>query len=204
MIKAIFFDFDGVLTTNPSKHFLICKNLQQITGIPFKKIMSCYEPYILDLDRGRCTHSEIWIDFCRCLGSKLNISILEKAFLDVPINEKMFQLAKKLKHDYKIGIITNNTKERFDLINNKLNLNHIFDAITLSSEAGYRKPDGKELFVKALGSLNLLPEEAVFIDNTPKSLEIPKSMGFKTIHHDDKKNDLSFLIEELKKLGINI
>lgn len=203
-IKAIFFDFDGVLTTNPSKHYLICKNLEKATRVPFEKIMSCYEPYILSMDRGKCTHLDIWEDFCKCLGGKWDSSILERTFAEVPVNKELFHLVEKLKPEYKVGIITNNTKERFEIIDKHLKLSQIFDTIILSANVGCRKPDGEEIFKKALESLDVAPEEVIFIDNTQKSLDIPKAMGFATIFHDDKKNDVSLLIKKLKAQEIDI
>lgn len=55
-----------------------------------------------------------------------------------------------------------------------------FDALVLSYEVGFRKPD-LAIYEKALEAAQCLPEECIFIDDKPSSLEPAKQLGMTTI-----------------------
>jgi len=203
MIKAIFFDFDGVLTLNASGSRNTCKNLADTTGIDADKLYECHHKWSKELLTGKESYKDIWEQFCACLEKDLDISILNSAFRKTPRNDRMFDIVKKLKGKYKVGIITDNSKERLTACAEELQLKDYFDSIIVSAEVGSIKTEAK-IFNTALASLNLQPEEAVFIDNTEKNLIIPKELGIKTIFHDDKKNDIEGLKEQLQQLGVDL
>jgi FMN phosphatase YigB (HAD superfamily) len=205
MIKAVFFDFDGVLTINPNKQHAICKNIENITSISYDIILACYEKYLYKLDIGCITHFEIWEDFCTNLGEEINISELNEILGNVPINIEMFKLAQKVKDkNLLLGIITNNTIERFNAISKKFELIRIFDSITLSSRTGCKKSENDLIFRRALDSLSVLPEESIFIDNTEKNFNLSGKMGFHTIYYDDVLNDIDLLMKNLSNINIKI
>lgn len=204
MIKTIFFDFDGVLTIDGSGSYTTCTNIQKIIpDVSFEHILQCYRVHHPKLLLGQTTHVAIWEDFCACVGKDLDIAVLGEAFRNTPVNVKMMELCKKLKGNYRLGIITDNSKERLDLLKQEMSLSNIFDIIVVSGETGVRK-DSDETFVKALDLAQCLPEECIFIDNNESNLIAPKKLGWKTIFHDDKKNDVESLIEELGSLGVSI
>jgi putative hydrolase of the HAD superfamily len=202
MIRAIFFDFDGVLTTDSSGSYTTCKNLKKVSNAPLNKLIACYRKYSRDLNLG-ATHDKIWEVFCNCLGEKLDISCLREAFLSTPKNEEMLNLVEEVRKICKVGIITDNNKERFDLIREAWRLDEFFDSLIMSAGVGSMK-DTRAIFEKALDSLNVRPEECVFIDNQEKNLSIPKGMGFKTIFYKHEENDVGALKYRLKTLGVGL
>lgn len=143
----------------------------------------------------------MWDDFCTCIGQKLDIKILEIAFKNTPQNTAMLALCKKLKPRYKLGIITDNNKERFDLLKEEMSLSHVFDYLILSADVGAMK-DSDVIFQKALELAQCKPEECIFIDNDANNLTIPKKLGIKTIFYDHEKNNVEALTKELEKLGV--
>jgi putative hydrolase of the HAD superfamily len=58
--------------------------------------------------------------------------------------------------------------------------------------------------MKTIEYLNVNADECVFIDNQKKNLIIPKSMGMNVVYFDHEKRNHEKLVEELKKLSINI
>ncbi len=203
-IKAIFFDFDGVLTTNESAYKLVPDNIYKYKpGINYEKMLECYLANRKDLQAGIITHEDIWKDLCKCAGTNMNYNIMEKVFLDTPMNGKMLVLASHLKNDYILGIITNNTSERINTLSKEHGLYKLFDPIIVSSAIGKTK-NGPDIFNEALKKHGLRPEDSVFIDNQEKNLMIPKEMGFKTYLHDPISNNVEILREELKDWGIKI
>jgi HAD superfamily hydrolase (TIGR01509 family) len=202
MIKTIFFDFDGVLTLDDSGSHTTCTNIQKcIPDVTFDHILQCYRVHHPKLLLGQTTHAAVWEDFCACVGKKLDFNVLEQAFSNTPANLKMMDLCKKLKARYTLGIITDNSRERLNLLKERMKLPDTFEIIIVSGETGVRK-DSDTTFTQALKRANCRPDECVFVDNTEANLIIPRKLGWNTIFHDSKKNDMDFLDNELKKIGI--
>lgn len=220
MIKAVFFDFDGVLTDFECGAQNVCHNLHNKTGIPLERLLACYNKYGTDLNLGKITHKDMWDDFCKCVGAKVNIKLLDYAFRATPLNNGMFDLAGRLRKNYKIGIITDNSKERFYAIVNEYGLRDAFDALIISADIGDSK-QGAGIFARALEAFDVKSDSCIFIDNSRKNLEVPKRMGFKTIYYDFErfhrskasseqseredfeKKDANSLLMSLKALGID-
>ncbi|MFH1255994.1 MAG: HAD hydrolase-like protein [Candidatus Diapherotrites archaeon] len=201
MIKAIFFDFDGVLTTHKNGWYSTCLNLSKETGFDLDRLIRGYRLHSKKLNLNKTTHTRMWVDFCKCVGKNIGRDLLEKAFLSTPLNKKMLVLAGKLKNRYKLGIITDNNKERFDLLTEKFKLNDLFDSITLSAKVNATK-NGKIIFQDALKSLNAKAKESIFIDNAKQNLKVPKKMGFKTVYYDHERNDMALLLTKLERYGV--
>jgi len=203
MIKAVFFDYDGVLTPDKSGGYTTCRYIHQTTGIELDRLISCYKKRNRDLNLGKVTHQEIWQDFCQCVGQQIDIGILPDAFNSTPSNDAMYELARKLRTKYKTGIITDNKKDRWDNVTRKFGLDGLFDILVLSANVGAEK-DSEEPFRYATETLGVKPEGCVFIDNKKENLVAPARMGIKTIFYDNEKNDIAALIKELKGFGVDI
>lgn len=203
MMKAVFFDFDGVLTIDGAGSFTTCTNIQKrIPDVSFDHILKCYRVNHPKMLLGQTTHAAVWEEFCGCVGKDLDIKVLDEAFKKTPMNTRMMDLVKKLKRHYKLGIITDNSKERLDTIKQEMRLSDLFEIIVVSGETGIRK-DSDETFMNALVLAGCKPGECVFIDNSEDNLLAPKKLGWHTIFHDHRKNDVDFVIGELKKLGVS-
>lgn len=203
MIKAIFFDLDGVITAEKSGTIFTCKNVHKATGLPFEKIKDAYLARKTEFNRGEISIDEFWKTMCERLGKTFEIHLLYDALTGTQFNEPVFELSQKLRGKYRVGIISNNPKERFELISKDLKLNEKFDGIFISHMIGSEKNERK-IFKFALESFACEPEECVFIDNMEENLEIPKQMGFKTIYFNGDKNDVNKLKEDLKASGVEL
>jgi len=204
MISTIFFDFDGVLTTDKNGWYTTCKNIQKtIPKTKLQSIIDCYLKHTRNLSRGEISHQEMWPDFCDCVGENIDINILPQALANAPKNEKMLGLCKRLGQTYRLGIITDNNLARFNLLKTKWGLSRLFKVICLSAEQGALKTD-QDLFEKALELAGVKAKDSVFIDNHEKNLTIPRQMGFKTFWHDHEKNDINLLVTRLQAWGIKI
>ena len=204
MITTIFFDFDGVLTTDTNGSGTVCRNLQKaVPDLSFDDLYRCYRGRHSLITLGKATHADIWNEFCSCTGKNIDIALLYDALKSAPKNEGMFELCEVLRKNYKTGIITDNTKERFALLVKDMQLNTLFDFIILSADIGAIKSEPL-IFAEALRMAKAKAEECVFIDNTKRNLEVPARMGFRTYYHDDTQNDLVSLREQLKAWRIAI
>lgn len=199
-IKAVLFDFDGVLTTDKTGSLTTTRYLSERTGIALPQVQSVFRKYNDDLTLGRTTHEQIWDSICAELGQSLSIDLLKAAFESTPMCAGMLRLAKELRSRHSVGIITDNKKDRIDLLKKLHNLSSAFDPIAVSAEVGVSKDDPK-IFLGVLRKLGVNSDECIFIDNSRENLIAPGSLGIKTIYFDDEKQDFKALLAALRAHG---
>lgn len=202
MTKAVLFDFDGVLTTDSTGSLTICKYISAVTGVEFTSFCSEYRKYNRDLLCGRKTHAEIWRELCQQIGTDIPYHVLIDSFRYTPLDTQMVELACRLKkHGYKVGIITDNKKDRIECIIETYGWDTLFDVVVVSADIGSGK-DEEIIFRRALEKLHLSAEECLFIDNQKKNLMVPQSMGMKTIYYNHEIRDFDTLLSNLRDIGI--
>ena len=177
------------------------EDLSQATGIEISAVKATFSRYNKDLTLGRTTHAEVWNEICSALGQEFSISLLYKAFESTPMNAGMFSLARRLKANYAVGIITDNKKDRIDRLKRTQNLDALFSPIVVSAEVRANK-ESPQIFLHALSCVEVSPEESVFVDNNKANLLAPSALGIKSIFHDDEKNDIEALLRVFKTLGV--
>lgn len=201
-MKAVLFDFDGVLTTDHSGSFSVCSYVSRAAGIDPEAFSAAYGRYNPQLQSGQRTHREVWGHICQELGRAIPYEILFQSFLATPIDWEMVALVRELKSKgCRTGLVTDNKQDRLDAVLAFYNWYGLFDAIALSSAVGTGKDD-PAIFDLVCNRLSLTPEDCVFIDNSARNLVIPQRMGFATILYDDKVRDLAGLAGRLKGFGL--
>ena len=199
MIKAILFDFDGVLTTDKTGSQSIINYLSAKTGIPYDTLKPVYASFNKELLSGSLKHEDMWQEFCDCIGTNIDYTLLTESFWNTPIDENMIALAKRLKPDYAIGMITDNKCDRIDEIVRHHGWHKLFDVISVSAAFHSGKTD-ERIFNETLSALGIRPEESVFIDNTAKNLIIPEQLGMHTILFDDANRNIAQFTEQLHRV----
>jgi len=201
MFKAIFFDFDGVLTLDPTGSLTTTRHISKATGIDPRRVEAAFALFNDDLTRGKRTHAAVWADICRALRADVDISLLEEAFASTPLNNEMLALAMRLGPHYVVGVITDNKQDRMDCIERLHRLSSYFDPVVVSAAVGSTKAN-RGIFEHALSLARVEPTECIFIDNSVRNLLVPHEMGMVGMHFDDVKNDVPALIGELAKRGV--
>ena len=196
MIKAIFFDYDGVLTRDKTGSLTTNRFLSEYTGIPDEAVREAFRPHNAELNEGKKNYSEIWPDVCAVFRCALPRELLLAAFESTPLNEEVFALARELKKRCSVGIITDNKRDRIEHLRQYQRLDELFTPIVVSAEVRCTKTTAA-IFEYALGCLEIPPEESLFIDNSAKNLLAPAALGMKTIYFDDEKNDVPDLAREI-------
>ncbi len=168
MIKAVFFDFDDTLG-----------NRHQYAYDCYREILSPYMENLSDLqkealvqrvllldERGDCRKQLVQERLEKECGIVLPYDLYEvwesKLWnYTVPFAETISTL-EYLKKKYKLGVITNGhsvgQRQKMD----KIGITPYFDAILVSGDFAYRKPDVR-LFQEACQQVGVLPKEAVFV-----------------------------------------
>jgi putative hydrolase of the HAD superfamily len=202
-IKAIFFDFDGVLTTDKSGSVSTAKYFSEKLGIKYEDLLTIYKESFADADHkidiGESLNPLIWESMCERFGVKYSPDWMNEAFDSSPIDNKMIAFAKKLKEKFIVGIITDNGKDRADYLFLKHKFNELFNPIIVSANVKTTKA-GTEIFEIAAQRARLKPDECIFIDNTQKNLISAEKLGIIGIHFDDAVRDHEKLFNEVEKI----
>lgn len=195
MFKAVIFDVAGVLTEGIGRILL-----EAAAGIEgdLEKLADALIPVFMGggdtdstghkLERGEITLNS----FLSSLGSveKEAWTILHPDSGDF-FGDKL--QPQPIMHDFvaevkeagfKTGIISNNVKEWQPAWDKVIPSSHLFDATIFSSEVGHRKPN-PEIFEIALQSLDVSPQETIFLDDFPAMTEGAKATGIHGIYVED-------------------
>lgn len=199
MIKAVVFDFGNVICEFDNALFL--DRISDYTTLSVQELekriylesnlIKKYETGIISSD-----------EFFKRVVIKCNLSISKKAFIraytDIftPILSTI-NLIKKLKKNYKIGLLSNTSE--WDYIHGikKIDIFPLFDAVSVSFEVKAMKPR-LEIFEDILGKIQVKHEECIYIDDIESYVEVAKKIGLKGIHY----TTYSRLIRELKKYNL--
>lgn len=196
-MKAILFDYDGVLTTDRTGSLTTNGFISRHTGIPYEAVSAAFKPYNDALNRGLTSYRAIWPAICKTLATNIPEDVLVAAFESTPVNHQMLELARTLKTHFAVGIITDNKGDRLDHLIRHQRLDDVFFPIVVSSKVGAVK-ESPAIYEHALSQLNLPAEECLFIDNTAKNLMVAAALGMATILFDDESNDVAGLAEVLR------
>lgn len=197
-LRAVFFDYDGVLTTDPTGSVTTCGYLSQASGLPFDVLAQAFRPHNAALSTGRCTHAEVWPAICAQLPRPLPIEWLRAAFESTPLNAAMMALARGLKQcGLVVGIITDNKQDRIDHLVRHQGLAALFDPIVVSAAVGSTK-EGAAIFEHALQRAGLPAAQCLFIDNSPANLVAAARLGMHSEHFDDARADVAGLADLLR------
>ena len=180
VIKAIIFDWGGVLIQNPSQGLIAyCTN---VLGITEKKFIKEYRTYHQEFEKGILSEDHLWEKICSSLHIEKPLipSLWGSAFRAVYREQnEMFALASDLKKKgYKIGFLSNTEKPAMQFFFEQ----HydMFDITVFSCAEGTRKPEQK-IYQRILEQLHVQPEDAVFIDDNQEYIAGAKKIGIHTI-----------------------
>lgn len=112
------------------------------------------------------------------------------------IDQELISFIRKLKSQWKSGMITNAWPEMRHYIEDVWKISDAFHHIVISAEVGLVKPD-PAIYQLALRQMNVAPEEAVFIDDFVENVEGAQAVGMTAIHFhsaDEVKGELSDLL----------
>jgi putative hydrolase of the HAD superfamily len=200
-LQAVFFDFDGVLTPDRTGTLTTCRYLAHATGIPFDAWRAAFDPHREALLRGRTTRDATWPQVCEAVGREVPRELLARAFESTPLDPAMFAFANSLARQTRVGIITDNPKDRMDAVRRTLWLDRVFAPIVVSAEEGIAK-DEPAFFERALATAGVAAAQSAFIDNTKENVHVARGAGLHAIFFDDAKRDLAALARELLALGV--
>jgi HAD superfamily hydrolase (TIGR01549 family) len=116
------------------------------------------------------------------------------------IPEHQFDVLNELKQKYRLFLFSNTNEihikavwEHLQQIHGKPNLNEYFEVVYLSNELGIRKPKPHS-FEHIVKENQLIPQETLFIDDSPQHVEGAKKAGINALWLDLEIQDLRKLL----------
>jgi HAD superfamily hydrolase (TIGR01549 family) len=190
MIRAIIFDCFGVLTTDgwlpfKRKHFSHDRKLQAEATDLNKQV-----------DAGLASYD----DFVQAIAELANVPHEEAqtAIEDNVADEELFAyIAHELRPNYNLGMLSNAGANWLDKLFKPEQV-QLFDAIALSYETGFVKPDPRA-YQTVAERLVVAPEECVFIDDQERYCTAAKEQGMQAIVYtslEQLKTDLPPLLKQ--------
>jgi epoxide hydrolase-like predicted phosphatase len=179
MIKAVLFDFGGVLTAGGKKGY-IGQILAELYDADPKTIEYGDLHYLFR--RGKGGEDDALFE---TLNKRYNANVTKDMFLkrahqDLVAAPEVYELAKTLReYGIRTGLLSNIFSMQAEVFR-KEGWYDGFDPIVLSCESGYAKPD-KELYQLAIDKLALKPDEIIFIDDQEKCTIPADEMGIHTV-----------------------
>ena len=208
MIKAIFWDFGGVITSSPFEAFNVFEKNNNLPSDFLRKVNSTNPD---DNAWAKLERSEVNLEEFDLLfeeeSNKLGHAVKGKeviALLQGQIRPEMVNALQKIKGKLKQACLTNNIqslkKETFEENNVSVSGKHeeimkLFDFVIESSKVNLRKPD-PAFYKLACEKAEIEPFEAVFLDDLGINLKPAKILGMKTI----KVIDSIDALQDLQKL----
>ncbi len=189
MIRAIMFDFGGVISSSPFEAFA---HLEAERGLPpdFIRTVNATNGDAnawAQLERGEVdleTFGELWLAEARALGHELDGRlVLER--LAGEIRPQMVAAIRACRPAFKTACLTNNfTRAESVLSSEVAAIYALFDAVLESRVLGVRKPDPR-FYELACATLGVEPAECVFLDDLGVNLKPARALGMHTIKVGD-------------------
>lgn len=132
----------------------------------------------IEASLGKMSSFDLWEE----LGFMDDYPDIEKDCLDtcLTIDPEFRDIALSLARSYSLAILSNDVKEWSDYLRSRFHLNELFEAVVISGEVGYRKPD-ERIYTILLDRIGLDALSCVLIDDRSKNLRIASQLGMKTI-----------------------
>lgn len=206
-IRAVMFDFGGVVTTSPFEAFA---HLEVERGLPpgFIRAVNATNPD--DNAWARLERNEIgldaftaaWAAEARALGHELDGRlVLEK--LSGDIRPKMVAAIDACRKTYKVACLTDNFASPDRVVSEAVaEVYALFDAVLESRVLGVRKPDPR-FYEMACSTLGVDPTESVFLDDLGVNLKPARLLGMHTIKVSDPDQALTELENVLGHSVVN-
>ncbi len=176
MVKAIIFDFFGVLADRGTASF----RKTHLADDPQKDRQA--KKLNDELGRGNLGYND-FIDALAALGGVDRQKVLGYTEDYQPNQPLLDYIRDRLKHRYKIGIISNAGADWVLRILGSRNLK-LFDDVVLSYKTGFIKPEA-EIYELSAKNLGVKPEACVFIDDILTYCQGAEAVGMSTVWYQD-------------------
>lgn len=186
-IRALIFDIGGVLlrTLDWSKRY----EWERKLNLPHNSLESLVHGTTLNtqFERGEVAFDAFWDAVGRRLGvpAEMVTQFREDFYAGDALNQELLAHIRQWRRNgFKIGIISNAPPSLRMTLQHRLRIVDDFDHIVISAEVGVRKPHAR-IYEIALEELDVVSNEAVFVDDLLENIEGAQAVGLHSVHFTD-------------------
>ena len=195
-IRAVLFDFGGVLYKTPDRGWM--KKWQRLLGLGKDEVISSIilsqddSPYMQAIMEGRIPESEIW----ERMGKRWRLSpllvrwIKRSSMSRRRLNEDVAEFLASLRPKYRTGILSNAGSDARAMFTSIFGFDHLVDEMIISAEEGIAKPD-ERIYKIALEKMGVEPGEALFLDDLSANVAAARQLGMKAVQFLETSQALS-------------
>ncbi|MCB0994824.1 MAG: HAD-IA family hydrolase [Acidimicrobiales bacterium] len=196
MIRAVLFDFGGVLTSSPFDGFA---DYERSAGLPigFLRRVNSTSPDTNAWARferseiDRATFEAAFEAEAEALGHRVDASQV-LASMATGLRPRMVEALRRCAERYRTALLTNNILTDGERSAATAEVLELFDVIVESSKVGARKPE-VQFYEMACDLLDVEPANCVFLDDLGVNLKPARAMGMTTIKVIDHERALAEL-----------
>jgi putative hydrolase of the HAD superfamily len=186
-LKNIVFDLGGVLIDLD-----IRRSIKRFEALGIPDISNMLDPYeqrgiFLELERGQLDQPQFCHALSRYAGKNLTIKQVEHAWkgfiVDVPPYKLNYILEQR--QTFKVCLLSNTNPFIYEWAQTPafsaagLPITHYFDAIYVSYQIGFTKPDPR-IFEHMLNHSGMIASETLFVDDGERNIALGRSLGMHT------------------------
>ena len=181
---AVLFDIGGVLyiqNTSAYRKWEVC------LGLPEGRLSEIVygNPVAQRATVGEATETEVWHHVEQRLG--LTSDQLDALRHDVweggAWNTELLDFIRSLRPQYKTATISDAWPGAREGVKEYVN-SDLFDVIVFSAEEGLSKPE-PEIYRRALSRLDVVPQDAIYVDDRLKNVQGARQVGMHALHFAD-------------------
>ena len=197
-IETIIFDLGNVLLQ--FDWGIARKRMCERTGCSRRELEDYFvaTPFLTQLEVGQLTAQQFFETVAHDLHFTGSRAEFDEIFSNIfTMDDAMLQLSQTLKKNYRRYVLSNTIPQHIEFVFNRYPLLKDFDGHILSYEVGLMKPDRK-IYELIMRRFDIIPEQAVFIDDLPANVEAARLTGLQAIPH----KNFTETRRELTKLGV--
>lgn len=179
-VKAVIFDFGGVLCFHPTQERF--QRIADLLGIPIHRLLEIFWGYRIEYDAGLLDSRAYWTQVAADAGKPLDDELLRKlSRLEIELwnnyDRRVFGWAAHLRsHGIRTAMLSNLPSSLGEALLSTPGLLDPFDHLTLSYRLKVVKPEAA-IYHDAASGAGVHPEQALFLDDKIENIEGARAIG---------------------------
>jgi len=180
LIQAVVLDLGNVLID--FDYNIAAKRIAEISDTSADEAFAVFfdSPLAGLFEEGRISPQDFFVKVKETLNLPLEyerfLPIWNEIFYLSRENLKVYDLAKSLKNDYRLALLSNVDILHLEYLKDKFPVFDAFDAIIASCELKMKKPDPR-IYQKTLEALGVQPEHTFYTDDRPELIQGARRLG---------------------------
>jgi putative hydrolase of the HAD superfamily len=170
VIKAVIFDFFGVLTIDHTRRLS--------ASVESKDLRTELQELTRQTDLGVITRDEHMEGVSRLLG--MSVAEIRNTYYGHPdLDRAVVRLVESSRTTHKTALLSNASSTSLDPYLSPQQMERLFDVVVVSAEVGMIKPDPR-IFQLTADRLGMLPGECFFIDDIERNVTAARECGMRS------------------------